>query len=331
MDSPDVATGGTTPAPPAPLASSRLEAAPDAASSAKRWRGYSETFAAGVIDGSIGTVVTWATMSASMLVALRMAFAALTLGVVVAVRRDWPALWQPGVRLRLFVCGLALAFNLLSYFIAIRTTGVAVAIFLSYLAPVYVAFVAPHLEGGRTERIVYVSLVVGLAGMALILVPGLVGEGGLHLTAYGLFFAVLAGVLYAVYLIGGKQLRHRQVSGTTIVFAMTVVATVVLMPLGLTHTSAAEFTGGNVLAAAYLGVVCTALTFSLIMDGMHFIRVQHSAILGYIEPVSAPLYALVLLGQRPSLWTIAGGALIIAAGILVVRYGGEEPEPEFHQ
>ena len=75
-------------------------------------------------------------------------------------------------------------------------------------------------------------------------------------------------------------------------------------------------------------MVCTALTFSLVMDGMRFIKVQHSAIMGYIEPVSAPIYALVILGQVPSPWTIAGGALIIGAGVIVVRYGAAESEPE---
>ena len=78
------------------------------------------------------------------------------------------------------------------YFIAIRETGVAVAIFLSYLAPLYVAFVAPHLEGGRTERSgLRRPRPSALAGMALILVPGLSGEG-VRLTASGLLFALAA-------------------------------------------------------------------------------------------------------------------------------------------
>jgi drug/metabolite transporter (DMT)-like permease len=64
------------------------------------------------------------------------------------------------------------------------------------------------------------------------------------------------------------------------------------------------------------------------MDGMRYIKVQHSAILGYVEPVSAPFYALILLSQVPSVWTIAGGALIIGAGVIVVRYGAPESEPE---
>jgi len=291
-----------------------------------RLRGYGETMAAGLVNGSIGVFVTYATMPTVMLVALRMLCAALVLGVVVGVRRDFRALVADrGTTVRLLVLGVALAVNLVSYFIAIRQTGVAVAIFLSYLAPLYIAFLAPHLEGGRTERAVYVALGVGLAGMALILVPGLTGES-VRLTPYGLFFATLAGVGYAVYLIGGKQLRRREVHATTIVFAISLLAALVLLPLGLAQTPAADFTLRNCAIAAYLGVVCTALAFSLVMDGMRFIKVQHAGIIGYVEPVSAPLYALVFLSQVPSLWTIAGGVLIIGAGVIVVRFGASEGE-----
>ena len=53
-------------------------------------------------------------------------------------------------------------------------------------------------------------------------------------------------------------------------------------------------------------------------------RVEHVSILGYVEPVAAPVYALVLLGQQPGVWTIAGGALVLAAGLLVVVFGRAE-------
>ena len=294
----------------------------------QRLRGYGETLGACLINGSIGVFVTYSSMPATLLVAVRMVFAGIVLGLVVAARRDWKALFADrGTTIRLVVCGLALAANLVSYFIAIRQTGVAVAIFLSYLAPLYVAFIAPHLEGGRTEGAVYAALGVGLAGMALILVPGLTGES-VKLTPHGLFFAVFAGVMYTVYLIGGKQLRRRNVHATTIVFAMALLAAVVLLPLGLLQSTAAEFTVRNFAIAAFLGIVCTALTFSLVMDGMHFIKVQHSAIMGYVEPVSAPVYALLILGQVPSLWTIAGADDQRSAGVIVVRYGAAEIEPE---
>ena len=97
---------------------------------------------------------------------------------------------------------------------------------------------------------------------------------------------------------------------------------------GLLAVSSAHYhyTGVDLLMAALLGLVTTAFSFSLFMDGLHYIRVQHASIMGYLEPVSAPFYALLFLGQRPHLWTLVGGALIIAAGVLVVAKGQVEEE-----
>lgn len=290
-----------------------------------RLRGFSEVGAGALINGAIGVVVTWATMPVVMLVALRMVFAAAALGIVVALRRDWPSLGDRRVTLRLLLAGLTLAANLSLYFVAIRETGVAVAIFTSYLAPVYVALLGPRFEGGRTEGVVYAALAAALGGMALILVPGLAGDGA-RLSAAGLAAGVAAGVFYALYLLQTKQLRRRGLHSTSIVFSLCLVTAVVLLPIGLLQTPAADFTARNMLLAALLGLVMTALSFSLFLDGMHYIKVQHASIMGYIEPVSAPLYALVFLGQRPSAWTLAGGVLIIAAGVLVVALGKADEE-----
>jgi len=296
-----------------------------AGAESRRARGFSEVGAGALINGAIGVVVTWATMPVVMLVALRMVFAAVALGLVVALRRDWPALGDRRVTLRLLLAGLTLAANLSLYFVAIRETGVAVAIFTSYLAPVYVAFLGPRFEGGRTEGVVYAALAAALGGMALILVPGLAGDGA-RLSAAGLAAGVAAGVFYALYLLQTKQLRRRGLHSTSIVFSLCLVTAVVLLPIGLSQTPAADFTARNMLLAALLGLVMTALSFSLFLDGMHYIKVQHASIMGYIEPVSAPLYALVFLGQRPSAWTLAGGVLIIAAGVLVVALGKADEE-----
>ena len=82
----------------------------------------------------------------------------------------------------------------------------------------------------------------------------------------------------------------------------------------------------QLVAGVILGVVCTALAYMMWTFGMGRIRVQHSSILGYLEPVSAPLYALLILGQGISAWTVGGGALIVVAGLLVVLLGKHEEE-----
>ena len=45
-----------------------------------------------------------------------------------------------------------------------------------------------------------------------------------------------------------------------------------------------------------------------------------------LEPVAGPLYAVFLVGQLPSVWTVIGGALILGAGLLVVLFGRGEGE-----
>ena len=82
-------------------------------------------------NGSIGVMVTYADMPATMLLCLRMAFAAAALGIVVLVSGSWRDLRSPERPSACSGISIALALNLILYFLAIRYTGVAVAIFLS--------------------------------------------------------------------------------------------------------------------------------------------------------------------------------------------------------
>ncbi len=294
-----------------------------------RPRGYVEVGMASLTNGSIGVMVTYATMPAAMLLSLRMWMAAAALAVVVLVSGSWRDLRRPGALPRVLGISVALAMNLILYFLAIRSTGVAVAIFLSYLAPVYLAVAAPKILHEPTDRVVFVALSVGLAGMALILVPGLALEG-VRLSGTGLFCGWMAGVMYAVYLLIAKSLRDLHVRSTAVVFTQSAFTAAVMLVPGLLAAGAAQYryTGVDLLMAALLGLLTTAFSFSLFMDGMRYLRVQHASIMGYLEPVSAPLYALVFLGQVPSRWTMAGGALIVAAGLILILYGRGQPEAE---
>lgn len=311
-----------------PAAGAAPDAAPGAASRA-RTRGYLETAGASVVNGSIGVMVAYAQMPVAMLLCLRMAVAAGALGVVVLATGSWRDLGIRRAPLRVLAISAALALNLLFYFLAIRATGVAVAIFLSYLAPLYLAFAAPRILREATDKVVYLALAVGLGGMALILVPGLLLDGT-KLSAAGLFYAWAAGAMYAVYLLLAKSLRTLHVRSTAVVFSQSAFTALVMLAPGLLTVGAAHyhFSGRDLLMALLLGLLTTAFSFSLFMDGMRYIRVQHASIMGYLEPVSAPIYALIFLSQVPSGWTVAGGGLIVAAGLLVVLYGREDAATE---
>ena len=289
-------------------------------------QGYLLVAGAFLIMGLIGVLVDWATAPESALLVIRFATAGLVLGAVFARRRPLAGAGAPGVWPRLLLMGLVDALALLLFFVAIRGTSVAIGMFLQFLAPVWVALIAPRVFRARTEGIVYPALGLALAGLAVILAPSLLGEG-IELTAWGVTAGLTAGVGYAAFQLVVKDLTKR-VSAVTIVFTEAWLDMLILLPLALWQTvgSGYHLTTRDLVAGVILGVVCTALAYTMWTFGMGLIKVQHSSILGYLEPVSAPLYALLLLGQGISVWTIIGGALIVVAGLLVVLLGEHEEE-----
>jgi drug/metabolite transporter (DMT)-like permease len=154
-----------------------------------------------------------------------------------------------------------------------------------------------------------------------LLCPSCAGEE-LEVSGLGLLAGVSGGVVFAAFLIVSKLLTRRVRNSTFLVTECTL-DTLFILPLALWQWSDVGFALSlhDVAVSAVLGIVCTALAYSLWIEGLRRVRVQHASILGYLEPVSAPFYALLLLGEVPSRWTIAGGALIIAAGVLIVVFG----------
>ena len=289
-------------------------------------RGYLLVAGSFLIMGLIGALVEWATAPESALLVLRFATAGIVLGVVFARRRPLAGAADRSVWPRLLLMAAVDSITLLLFFVAIRDTSVAIGMFLQFLAPVWVALIAPRVFRARTEPIVYPALAVALAGLAVILTPSLLGEG-IELSPWGVAAGLLAGVGYAAFQLVVKDLTRR-VSAVTIVFTEAWLDALILLPLALWQTVGAGYrmTTRDLVAGLILGVVCTALAYLMWTYGMGMIKVQHSSILGYLEPVSAPIYALLLLGQGISGWTIAGGALIVVAGLLVVLLGEHEEE-----
>lgn len=291
-------------------------------------RGYGMVAASYLLIGLSGTLVTWATAPASVLLVLRFAVAVLAIGAVFARRRRLAGLLDRDLWPRLLLMGAFDAAALLLYFVAVRETSVAIATFFLFIQPVWIALLAPRLLGSATERAVYVAIGLALAGLVIILVPALSGDG-LHVSALGLLAGFASGFSYAGFALVVKSLAPRMESASMVLAECTLDG-LFLLPLALWQTLGAGYslTGRDLLVALVLGLVCTAVAYTLWMEGMRRVRVQHSAVLGFLAPVAAPIYALVLLGQSITAWTVAGGALILAAGILVVLRGQEDLESE---
>lgn len=298
------------------------------AESGRDLTGYALVTGCFVLVGFSGAFVSWADAPSTILLILRLVIAAVALTLVFWRRRPLAALLRRDLWPRLLLIGPLDGGSLLCYFLSIRLTGVAVATFLLFMQPVWVALLAPHLLKTRTERVVYLSLGAAVAGLAVIIVPSLLGSG-IHLSAGGVAAGIAAGWLYAFFQLLVKNLTT-ELDSISIVTVEVTLDAIVILPLALWTAAATglALTGRDIVAALVLGLVCTAVAYSIWVEGVARIRVQHSSILGFLTPVVAPLFAWALLGEQITLAVALGGGLIIAAGVLVVLFGEAEGELE---
>ena len=287
-------------------------------------KGYLMVGGSALMFGATGVFIRMTTMPASMLLALRMSLAAAMVAVVFLGSRWWREWSKPGVWRKLLALGLVDALQLFSFFLAVRYLDIALAVFLSYLSPIYIALVAPRLLKQRTEPIVVAALVLSLAGIVVMLAPGLF-DPALRVSLAGVLWGLAAGLLLAVFFLLAKTVRN-DVGGYTILISNGVTTAVVMLPLGLVQWvgAGAAFTLRDLWAVLGLAVFSTALGGTIFLHGMRYIRVQHTSIVGLLEPASAPLFAFVFVGERPSVWTLAGGTLILVGAVLVVVFGASD-------
>ena len=280
-----------------------------------RWRGYAEIAGSAAILGTSGALLQLSTMPAALLLVVRMVLAGVVLAALLAWRGGYAEIRQSRQLGRLVLIGVVVAGELLCFVGAVRLANVAIGISLEYMAPVYVALVAPWVLHTRRRWTDMLAVAIAAAGMALIVVPSL-SLTGADSVLPGIACGVVAGGLFATALMLVKSLRPC-LHGDTVTLFHCIAVVVLLSPLAAVQMSGSHYhlTLQDAWIALVFAFVYTAFCFSVQIDGMRFVRVEHAGILGYIEPVTAPFWALLLVGERPGPTTLAGAALILAAGM----------------
>lgn len=220
----------------------------------------------------------------------------------------------------LIAMGCLLALNWGLYLGSLKLTTVAVAVLLAYLGPVFVAVLTPVLSSERFDTRLLVPMALALAGVAAIVGPRDLGIRS-HREILGAGMALASAFTYAALVLNAKRLMRGIPTGVYML-GEYVGAIAVLLPAVLLFDGPS--TSSDWLGVAALGVLDTGITGMLFLSGLRLVRADHAAMLTYAEPVSAVLFSAAFLGEAVTTWTVLGGAMIVASGILVARM---EPQP----
>lgn len=275
--------------------------------------------------GPIARAADEAGVSSLALVTWRAAIGAASMLLFIALRtaagqhpvrrlRDLPA------RDRWFVACAALANAALNLamFIAFLRISIGLALLVFYTYPAFVALASTLWFGERLDRLRWAALGLALLGM-LGVVAGAGQLGGLDPLGIGLAFA--AGLAQAFYVMAARHgfagVPVVQAAGLTMGGAAAIYVVIALV-IGQVGSLAQPLAGASAFWPVLLaGVVGAGVaTFSFI-TGIRLLGAPRAAILSTFEPVVGVVLAAILLSERPTALQLVGGALIIAAGIVL--------------
>lgn len=243
-------------------------------------------------------------LPASVIVLGRTGFAALALGVVLALGRRALRLRSLRDGLGMALLGALLAFHWVSFFNSIQLATVAIGLLTFSSFPVFVTLLEPLLfkTPWRWRDGAIAALVV--VGVALVIPDYRLGSA----TAVGTIWGLLSGLSFALLQLLNKGYRQRY-SAVAIAFYQDLFACLSL--LVVTPLASLGLTPQEVGLLLVLGVLCTAVAHTLFIESLAVLRTQTASVISALEPIYGIVLAALLLGELPTLRTLAGGGLII--------------------
>ena len=261
-----------------------------------------------LLFGLAGLFAKWIRLPAIAITFGRVLFSSLALGLYLLLRRQSVRVARPGDRLLLAAAGGILALHWWAFLQSIQLSSVAIGTITFSSFPLFVTFLEPLLFRQKLERRnVFIALLI-LIGV-LITVPEFSLDNHVF---FGILIGMLSALAYAVLTLINKKLAG-SLSGTVTAFWEQGSAALVLLPLMLTVQVRPTLPDLALLLG--LGVITTALAHTLFISSLKTLPAQLAGVCSSLETVYGILFALLLLGEIPTLREILGAVIIVGAVI----------------
>ena len=207
-----------------------------------------------------------------------------------------------------FLSSVMMLLSTLFFFSAVKFVGVAEAIAVSFVAPLAVVLLAWPLLGERITAMRVVAVVLGFAGVLVVIRPGS------SVFQWASVLLLGSALCYAIYQIIIRRLAGIDHPATSIFYSVLLGAIVMSAAMPLVWTWPRNLFDWLLLlslgALGGLGHYCIAR--ALTYASANFI-----APFNYTQMIGSVIVGYLLFAEVPDLYTWLGTALIIGAGLLV--------------
>jgi drug/metabolite transporter (DMT)-like permease len=250
-------------------------------------------------------------VDASTLLLLRFSVAAAVMWAVVAMRRSRLPRGRGLVAL-VAMGALGYAGQAFCYFTALTLASAGLTALLLYLYPALVAILSRVVFRQPLSTAQAGAVALALAGTALTIGP--LGEG----RPLGILLALLAALIYAVYIMTGSRLPP-DVGSAASTAIITSSAAVVYGAIAVVHGVRLPSAPAGWFAVVAIALLGTVLAIAFFLAGLSRLGPVRASTYSTLEPVFTVALAALLLGERVTLLRALGGALILAAVLVLAR------------
>ncbi len=290
-----------------------------------RLAGISAVLCAAVLWGTTGTLQTLLPADREPLVvaAIRLAVGALSLLAMALLAGDSRRAFAHLPLRPVIAAGMAIGLYNMLFFVAVTQAGVGVGTAIAIgSAPVWVTLYEALRLGRLPGPLRAFGQAISILGAAL-----LVLDSGGGASVGGMVLAAAAGAAYAAYSVatgglGGRVPPATLAAGTFTVAALIAAPAFIALPVAW----AADPTAWPALA--FLGVVTTGVAYALFTRGLARVATSTAVTLSLMEPLTAWLLAIFVVGEAVTAQRLIGAGLVFAGLALVTLAPGGRKTPQ---
>lgn len=210
----------------------------------------------------------------------------------------------------LLISGIFLGVNWILLFEAYNYTSIAAATLFYYTAPIIVIILSPVLLKEKLTGRKIISILITLLG--LIFITGIFNSAG-SVNFKGILFSLGAAIFYAGVIILNKKIVSVHAYEKTIIQLGS--AALIITPYAAFSREFGEcsISPKLIVLVLIIGIVHTGILYALYFGAIDKLSAQTSAILGFIDPVSAIFFSILFLHEKINALEIIGCFLILFA------------------
>lgn len=197
--------------------------------------------------------------------------------------------------------GLSLGAMNLIFYLAIERIPIALAVTLEFIGPLLVAII------GSRRLIDYCWVLLAAAGIVLI-----APWSNNKIDALGVLFALLAGALWATYIVLGGKISKIMNGGQAVSTGM-LFAAILILPFGFYENGLVNLTPKLFGMGIALALLSSAIPFTLEMKALGQLPPRTFSILMSLEPAAAAVCAFIFLQENLSFYEILAVVCVVIA------------------